>query len=313
MVIVCIAAVGGCASAPAPDRTAVRAKATTAGGPTWTELDPAASPPARDNASMAYDPATSTMLLFGGFSDSGDYLDDTWSWNGTTWIQLSPAASPLGRTGAPMAYDAATGTVLLFGGFGMVSGDAYSGEYGGFSDTWSWNGTTWTELSPASNPGSDSLESDSMAYDPATQTVVLFDGGDCNSCGGPGQTWSWNGTTWTRLAPRASPPASGGWSMAYDMATATVLLYGGMSYGYPMVTALDETWSWNGTTWTRLSPGPPPGGASMAYDPAMEAMLLVEEGDPTYMNRYSHLNDTWIMTDPSSDTTGTAHRKASSP
>jgi hypothetical protein len=304
------------------------------------------------------------VLLFGGFGASG-YFDDTWSWNGTTWTQLSAFASPPARTGAPMAYDAATGTVLLFGGFGMVSGDAYSGEYGGFSDTWSWNGTTWTELSPASNPGSDSLESDSMAYDPATQTVVLFDGGDCNSCGGPGQTWSWNGTTWTRLAPpasppasgwsspmaydpatqtvvlfdggecnscggpgqtwswngttwtrlapRASPPASGGWSMAYDMATATVLLYGGMSYGYPMVTALDETWSWNGTTWTRLSPGPPPGGASMAYDPAMEAMLLVEEGDPTYMNRYSHLNDTWIMTDPSSDTTGTAHRKASSP
>ena len=39
-----------------------------------------------------------------------------------------------------MAYDAATRTVLLFGGEGMISG----GEYGGLSDTWSWNGATWT-------------------------------------------------------------------------------------------------------------------------------------------------------------------------
>ena len=245
---------------------------------------------------MAYDPATKTMLLFSGDSDSAGYLDDTWSWNGTTWSKLAPAASPPARAGALMVYDAATRTVLLFGGFGLVSGGppADGGEYSGFSDTWSWNGTTWTKLSPASNPGSDSLESDSMAYDPATKTVLLFDGGECNSCGGQGQTWSWNGTTWTRLSPTASPPASGGWSMAYDPATATLLLFGGMRYGYPMVTALDATWSWSGTTWTKLSPAgsPPPGGASMAYDPGMEAMLFVDEG-------YGQLDDTWTLTAPS--------------
>lgn len=82
MVIVCIAALGGCTSAPASNRTDVPAQATTtspAGGPAWTELDPAASPPARGNASMAYDPATRTMLLFSGFSDrigSAGYLDE---------------------------------------------------------------------------------------------------------------------------------------------------------------------------------------------------------------------------------------------
>lgn len=301
---------------------------------------------------MAYDPATRTMLLFSGDSNrmgSAGYLDDTWSWNGTSWSKLSPSASPPARTGALMAYDPTTKTVLLFGGFGLVSGGppADGGTYSGFSDTWSWNGTTWTKLSPASNPGSDSLESDSMAYDPATKTVLLFDGGECNSCGGQGQTWSWNGATWTRLSPPTSPPASGwssamaydpatatmllfdggecspcsglkgqtwswngttwarlfspasprasgGWSMAYDPATATVLLFGGMGYGYPAVTALDETWSWSGTTWTKLSPAgsPPPGGASMAYDPGMKAMLFAAEG-------YWQLYDTWTLMAPS--------------
>jgi len=300
---------------------------------------------------MAYDPATSTMLLFSGGDQTG-YLDDTWSWNGTTWIQLSPAASPPARTGAPMAYDAATGTVLLFGGMGLLTTGppAYRGGYGGLSDTWSWNGTTWTKLSPASNPGADSLESDSMAYDPATRTVLLFNSAECNSCGDQGQTWSWNGTTWTRLSPPASPPASGGsspmaydqatkavllfdggecnscrqdhtwswngtawtrlsspasppasggWSMAYDPATATVLLFGGTSTAWPAVVPLDETWSWNGTAWTRLSPARSPlwsAGASMAYDPGTKALFLAtdEEGDPD-----GQLNDTWILTAPS--------------
>ena len=216
---------------------------------------------------MAYDPATRTMLLFGGGSNQyPGYLGDTWSWNGITWTRLSPSASPPARSYAPIAYDAATRTVLLFGGEGMISGGEYSGEYGGLSDTWSWNGTTWTKLSPPASPGASDF--DSMAYDPATATALLYRGG---CCGPLGQTWSWNGTTWTRLSPPASPPLSDGWSMAYDPATATVLLL--LGYGH----SPDQTWSWNGTTWTRLSPPASPplsGGWSMAYDPATATVLL---------------------------------------
>ena len=64
-----------------------------------------------------------------------------------------------------MAYDAATGTVVLFGG------DGSSGDLG---DTWTWNGTTWTEQTPATSP--PARESATMAYDAATGTVVLFGG-----------------------------------------------------------------------------------------------------------------------------------------
>jgi hypothetical protein len=267
---------------------------------------------------MAYDPATGTMLLFGGQSNRYPcYLGDTWSWNGTTWTELSPSASPPARSYAPMAYDAATRTVLLFGGEGMSS----QGEYGGLSDTWSWNGTTWTKLSPAASPGGS--DSDSMAYDAATGTVLLFGGGCCNP--GLGQTWSWNGTTWTRLSPPTSPPLSGGWSMANDPATATVLLFGGISSdrtstrGMLPITPLGETWSWNGTTWTKLSPATSPAaryGASMAYDPGAEAMLLFGDG---YDGEF---NDTWTLRDNGSSAashlnqprpTCTAHRKTSSP
>ncbi|MGH3272540.1 MAG: hypothetical protein ACRDN1_26250 [Trebonia sp.] len=240
---------------------------------------------------MAYDPATGTMLLFGGQSDRWPvYLGDTWSWNGTTWTRLSPPTSPSARLDASIAYDAATRTVLLFGGEGKL----HEGAYGSLSDTWSWNGTTWTKLSSPGNPGA--ADNDSMAYDPATATVLLLLGYP----NGFDQTWSWNGTTWTRLSPPTSPPVSRGWSMAYDPATATVLLFGGgsnrISTGPLLPRAvLGETWSWNGTTWTKLSPAGSPSardGASMAYDPGMQAMLLFGDGYD------QESNGTWTLRDP---------------
>src|SRR5690349_6773873 len=51
--------------------------------------------------------------------------------------------SPSARYGAGMDYDAATGNIVLFGG-------AISGAVDG--DTWSFDGTTWTKLSPPASP-----------------------------------------------------------------------------------------------------------------------------------------------------------------
>lgn len=48
-------------------------------GTTWTRQFPQASPSARANASMAYDPAAGNVVLFGGFGGNG-VLGDTWTW-----------------------------------------------------------------------------------------------------------------------------------------------------------------------------------------------------------------------------------------
>ncbi len=69
-------------------------------GNTWTELSPAQNPPARQDASMAFDPAmgpSGELLLFGGISGS-TYLDDTWAWNGATWTGSRRSVRALGRT-----------------------------------------------------------------------------------------------------------------------------------------------------------------------------------------------------------------------
>ena len=254
--------------------------------PNWTELSPATSPAAREASSMAYDPATDQMLLFGG-SGPGD-LGDTWIWSGTTWTQLSPATSPSARTWASMAYDPATEQMLLFGG---NSANTLIG------DTWAWNGTTWTELSPATSPAA--REASSMAYDPATDQMLLFGG---SGPGDLGDTWIWSGTTWTQLSPATSPSARTWASMAYDPATGQMLLFGGNSAN----TLIGDTWAWNGTTWTELSPATSPAAreaSSMAYDPATDQMLLFGGSGP------GDLGDTWIW----SGTTWTQLSPATSP
>ena len=78
---------------------------------------------------MAYDAATGTVALFGGFGHHGG-LSGTWTWDGSTWTQQHLAAHPPVREYASMDYDAATGTVVLFSGLGL--------QTNGLGDTWTW-------------------------------------------------------------------------------------------------------------------------------------------------------------------------------
>jgi hypothetical protein len=100
-----------------------------------------AHPPPLIGASMAYDAATGTVVLFGGQAYGRGYLGDTWTWNGSTWAKQAPASSPPALAAASMAYDAATGTAVLVGGQDWTPGIGLTSLRG----TWTWNGTTWTE------------------------------------------------------------------------------------------------------------------------------------------------------------------------
>ena len=147
------------------------------------------TPPARQNASMAYDGATQTVILFGGCTASGCPSNDAWSWDGGAWSQLSAngaAGSPPARQNAGMAYDGATGAAILFGGL--------SSSGGALADTWSFSGGAWTQLSPATSPPARFHAS--MTYDAATSAIVLF-GGQGSNFAPLNDTWSWGGSTWS--------------------------------------------------------------------------------------------------------------------
>ncbi len=205
---------------------------------TWFAASPTTSPPLRYQSAEAFDPATGQTIEFGGAtSNTGPYLNDTWSWNGANWAQLTPATSPSVRDGATIAYDPAMngGELVLFGGYNGTTT---------LSDTWAWTGSNWAFQSPATVPPARQLAA--MAYDTATSQLLLFGG---NSSGTAlNDTWVWSGTNWAAQSPASKPGIRWDVTMAFDPAMGslgTLVLYG----GYSGSSGYGDTWTWSGTNW----------------------------------------------------------------
>ncbi len=215
---------------------------------------------------MAYDEATGKTVLFGGVDASGAILGDTWIWNGTTWARQQPAVSPPASEDASMAYDPATRTVVLFGG----EAAGQNGTSTRLSSTWTWNGRTWLKHVPATSPSARA--GSSMAYDPATRTVVLFGG---SAAGYLDDTWTWNGTNWTKQSPANHPSARASAAVAYDPGTTSIVLFGGVRGGKKPFLA--DTWIWDGGDWTNLPLAMAPSdryGASLVYNGSVRRLML---------------------------------------
>jgi hypothetical protein len=68
------------------------------------------------------------------------------------WVEAPSAGAPAPRSEPALAYDGSNGQVVLFGGE-LLGSTSAAGEVMG--DTWTWDGTTWTEQAggaPASTP-----------------------------------------------------------------------------------------------------------------------------------------------------------------
>ena len=258
-------------------------------GTTWSQQTPANSPSARSGHAMAYDAAHQQAVLFGG--QVGDGLTtvtatfgDTWIWDGNNWTQKFPANSPTARWGHAMAYDAAHQQIVLFGG--QSSTDITAGS---LTDTWVWDGTNWTQKTPISSPYFSF--SPQMAYDGVRQQIVLYDAAS---------TWAWDGTNWTELPTPSVPSVRLHSTMAWDAEQQKVLLFGGYNTG-PLggLQYLSDTWAWDGTSWTQLTPANLPTGRSdhaMAYDDSVQAMVVFG-GEVLSRISIQLFNDTWILTD----------------
>jgi hypothetical protein len=244
-------------------------------------LSATSQPGPRCCVAMAYDPVSMSTLLLGGNQtfDNLNYAvqNDTWQLKGGQWTQLLPTTTgnPLARSGAAMVYYPAANKVVLFGGSDLSTQD--------FNDTWVWDesNSTWTQISPAVSPSGAALvgrrfDSQGMAYDPNTGTIVMFGGIARNNTTFFNDTWVLsfsppNTWTWTQMTPTSSPSARRT-VLATDPA-GNVMLFGGTG----STGNLGDTWVWNGTNWYQQSPAMSPSARDLhntAFDPDLGVVVL---------------------------------------
>ena len=254
--------------------------------------------PSRDGAALAYDAARRQAVLFGGF-DNTHSLADTWLWDGHGWSEAHPSVSPPARDGATMAYDPASRTVLLFGGTYQPD-TRVSTE---LDDTWSWDGKTWTDVSGAHRPPWSN--GTAMSYDPASRSMILLTlpashpnldvtpNGVGSRGNTPFGTWRWTGRGWTELAtptaplfaigavfhgdPRLAPLPDGKGLLFYSWAVFTgscpAIVVNGHARSAcdngpdPAGTRDSQTYTWDGSRWTKQLPARAPGSADVLVAP----------------------------------------------
>lgn len=144
-------------------------------GQSWRTIDRGTGPSGRSGAAMDFEPASGTVILFGG-TDANGYLDDTWRWNGLGWTRLNPRNRPAPRAGAAFTIDPVRGRGILTGGIPN-------------SDRWEWTGTDWVP-SGLVNPPPSPVTNAYSTWDPVRNAVVI---GDVNGL------WSYAGNTWSPI------------------------------------------------------------------------------------------------------------------
>ncbi|HYM78923.1 MAG TPA: kelch repeat-containing protein [Candidatus Dormibacteraeota bacterium] len=218
------------------------------GTPSWLSLQPSGVvPPARTLQASAYDSATNTIVIFGGFGcAAATYYNDVWilsNANDVTgtpaWTQLSPAGTPPSvRESSSAIYDPTSNSLIVFGG------DAGSTPFG---DLWilsNANGTggtpTWTQFLPL-NSGPVARSGQTAIYDAVNNIMTIYGGYDGAHVlsdiwmlsGANGQTGSASWTQGVSGQPRRFA------SSQYDPVSNQMITFGGSSSTAPLVPSAD--------------------------------------------------------------------------
>ena len=286
---------------------------TAGGAPGWMQwLKLSNGPSKRQSHEMAYDSARGRLVMVGG-SDA-TYNGQTWEWDGRQWILMCgtgtfcsgpPAAAVFG-----LAYDSNRGVTVMFGG-DVGSFEAF---YGG---TWEWDGESWTLECDVGEPCAGALTGrfgQKMVYDPGRGKVVMFGGctglntSNWTCTGHSDETWEWDGLSWTKVCGTGTgcsgPSGRLYHAMSHDETSGGVVLHGGCTL-FQMggcATRSDETWVWNGTTWTRICGSgtacnaPAVERPAMAPDPGRNRLVLFGGHDGSYSGKTWEWNgSSWSM------------------
>lgn len=192
-------------------------------GTSWATPANAATPPL---FTTAIGPTPDGLVMFSGFDlAAGGFSEATWTWNGFVWTNRSPAHHPAGRVYAAMAYDPIRKVTLLFGG-----GDSATA----FRDTWSWDGSDWTEVTDV---GPDARASAALAWNPYRRRMMLFGG---TSSAPLADLFELDGSQWSPVAVSSQAPAPRADAVLVPESTSgSMLVFAGVERSG---NALDDLW-----------------------------------------------------------------------
>lgn len=183
-----------------------------------------------------------------------------------TWTQLAyptfPNVGTSPRRSGGLAFDLLNGQMLVYGG--LQSTPTLT-----LNETWRFDGTTWTQLTPTTTP--PPRWGHRMVLDTRRARLVTFGGRSPTTTANANDTWEWDGTDWQQVFPTASPSARGFYGMAYDERRGKTVIYGNQSG------TSTQTWEYDGTTWTQVvTPTTPPGleSPAMAYDKGRGVIVM---------------------------------------
>jgi CubicO group peptidase (beta-lactamase class C family) len=211
--------------------------------------------------------------LHGTTKDSGRFTYKPGSAKGWTQWHLPPPS--IYNHGDALTNDPVTREVLY-----MVP------QQGDSDLTFAWDRASqgWVLKRPPTDPRPSK---GAFAFHEATGKAVLFGGLiDTVQDNGDGSikvtyttdntTWIWDGMNWSVANPPVSPSARYRASIAYDAAHKKIVLFGGCR-DYRCAFRLNDTWTWDGSTWKQESPTVSPSAraaAAMAYSPATGTVIL---------------------------------------
>lgn len=178
--------------------------------------------PTGRRAGLAHDPVLGELVLFPGGVDNLE----TWTFDGADWALQTPLARPE-RHFTALGWDPQERTVVSFGGYrNQLLGTP--GELPQ-DDTWTWNGSEWTERLPLVRPEPRGVHH--MATDAALGRLVV-NGGEIQLAPGVlglgGTVWSWHPEN-ARWEVETAHPGSGRVddAMAYDAHRKRLVRHGG--------------------------------------------------------------------------------------
>jgi hypothetical protein len=216
-------------------------------GVTWEAKDPVNRPPQRSWSMMVYDRNLRKVVLYGGYDPSGQYLDQTWTWDGTNWVRLDIRSRerPRARALAQMFWDPESSRIILHGGVGFPS---FRDPFQRYGDQWYFDGTKWVEMSPSTKlPHRYGAQ---IATDPRTGRILVFGGKNAQEKY-INELWTWDGNAWSEVSTGDAPAPRMNGRMVLDPSTGKVVLYGGFAGLY-----YSELWTFDGS-WTRIEEEPP--------------------------------------------------------